>query len=165
MKKSILAMGAVVLALSIASCTDSATTTQNVGDTKKGDKEVLYSGLLPAADADGIVYALKMEYDDDNNFMDGDYRLMETTLVTDSLGMQAGATSYTSGDFKVETKTVDGKEIKYIKLLPDAKDALGAPSACSNYFIVEEDNSLTMVSADLTRVANDSLNYTLSVRN
>ncbi len=134
---------------------------------KSGDKEVLYSGILPAADAQGTVYTLKLEFDADNNFTDGDYTLVETTLASDSVaasGLKDLTASYTKGDFTKASKEVDGATVEYIQLKPDAKDALGTPSAASLYFIVNPDESLTMVSADLQKAVDPALNYTLTVK-
>ena len=57
----------------------------NSVECKGGDK--VYTGLLPAADAEGVRYTLKLDYDDDKNNMEGDYDLLETYVVGDSLSM------------------------------------------------------------------------------
>lgn len=166
MKKSIFLGLAAVAALGFASCNNSGSCPANgVGGKCKGDKEVLYSGILPAADAQGTVYTLKLEFDDDNNYTDGDYVMIENTLQADSVdasGLKDVATSYTKGDFNKLSKVAAGDTIRYIKLVPDAKDALGAASASSQYFIVNPDESLTMVGEDLVK-SETGLNYTLSV--
>lgn len=129
------------------------------------DKEVLYTGILPAADAEGTIYTLKLEFDDDNNYTDGDYMLVENSLAADSVapsGLKAVTTSYTKGDFTKQTRQVDGTTVEYITLVPDAKDALGAPSASSSYFVINADGSLTMVGQDLQMPVIADL-YTLTV--
>lgn len=148
---------AAVAALGFTSCGNSG--------NKGNDKEVLYSGILPSADADGSVYTLKLEFDADDNFNEGDFTLVENTLQTDTVaasGLKTVATSYTKGDFRKQSKTVDGATVEYIQLLPDAKDALGTPSAASQYFVINPDESLTMTGADLVK-SETGLNYTLSV--
>ncbi len=167
MKKSIFLGLAAVAALGFASCNNSGSCPagDKAGACKGGDKEVLYSGILPAADAQGTVYTLKLEFDDDNNYTDGDYVMIENTLQADSVdasGLKDVATSYTKGDFRKLSKEVSGDTIQYIQLTPDAKDALGAASASSSYFIVNPDESLTMVGESLVK-SDTGLNYTLSV--
>lgn len=160
-KTAILMLAAASLGFVACNSKTAATDQAKSGD----DKEVLYSGILPAADAEGTVYTLKLDFDDDNNYTDGDYTLIENSLAADSVapsGMKAVATSYSKGDFTKQSKEVDGQTVEYITLTPDAKDALGAPSASSAYFVVNADGSLTMVSQSLEMPVMADL-YTLSV--
>ena len=166
MKKTVLMGIAAIASLGFAACSNS-NATSNAVQPKGGDKEVLYSGILPAADAQGTVYTLKLEFDDDHNYTDGDYTMVENTLVADTTvasGLKEAATSYTKGDFRKESKQVNGVTVEYIRLYPDAKDALGTPSASSMYFVVNPDGSLTMTGADLQKAANTEMNYTLTVK-
>lgn len=163
MKKFALMGLAALAALGFASCDK---TTASADTTEGGDKEVLYSGIVPSADAMGTVYTLKLEFDDDHNYTDGDYTMVESTLEADSVafsGLKEVAVSYTKGDFRKESKVVDGSTVEYIRLVPDAKDALGTPSACSNYFVVNADQTLTMVNAELDMPVMAE-NYTLTVK-
>lgn len=165
MKKTLILGLAAMAALGFTACSNSNATSTDT-KAKGGDKEVLYSGILPAADAQGTLYTLKLEFDDDNNYTDGDFMMVENTLDADTLsfsGLKEVATSYTKGDFRKESKQVDGVMVEYIKLLPDAKDALGTPSASSSYFILNADGSLTMTGADLQKPAMAE-NYTLTVK-
>lgn len=168
MKKFILAAFAAVAALGFSACNQASNATATADKASKGgDKDVLYSGILPAADAQGTVYTLVLEFDDDNNYTDGDYSLVENSLVADTVaasGLSEAATSYTKGDFKKATKTVDGAEVEYIQLMPDAKDALGAASGASMYFVVNADGSLTMTGEDLVKSEMPGMNYTLTVK-
>lgn len=165
MNKFVLLGAAAVAAMGLGACTNNAQSDKVAAQKGNGDKEVLYSGVLPAADAFGTVYTLKLDFDDDNNYTDGDFDLVENTLSIDSLGNVTGETaSYNSGDFRKLTKTVNGAEVEYIQLTPDAKDALGAASSSSMYFIVNADQSLTMVGADLVKTETEGLNYTLTVK-
>ncbi len=167
MKKSVLMGLAAIASLGFAAC-NSSNASSNVAQSKKGgDKEVLYSGILPAADAQGTIYTLKLEFDDDHNYTDGDYMMVENTVVSDTTvvsGLKEVATSYTKGDFRKESKQVNGVTIDYIRLYPDAKDALGTASAGSTYFVINPDGSLTMTGADLQKAANTEMNYTLTVK-
>ncbi len=167
MKKTVLFGLALVAALGFTACDKAATTTATDTTTVKGDdKEVLYSGILPSADALANVYTLKLDYDDDHNYTDGDFVMIENSLLDTvaSSPLKEVATSYTEGDFRKESKVVDGVNVEYIRLIPDAKDALGTPSACSMYFIVNEDGSLTMVSPSLQKAVDPEMNYTLTVK-
>ena len=165
MKKAILfclALAPLALA-SCSNCKDGSCASSGNG----GDKEELYAGVLPAADAEGVIYTLRLDYDDDNNFTDGDFALTQTALESDTVSapaIKAGVTSYTEGDFKIEDKTVDGAAAKVLRLIPDAKESLGTADNSTLYFLVNGDNTLTMVSADLTKAANDSINYTLTLK-
>lgn len=157
---------AFLATLGFTSCDKTSSTK---ADINKGDsdKEVLYSGILPAADAQGTVYTLKLEFDDDNNFTEGDFTMVENTLAADTTsvsGIKEIATSYSKGDFRKESKQVDGTTVEYIRLIPDAKDALGTPSASTTYFIINPDQSLTMVDANLKKAENPDMNYTLTVK-
>lgn len=168
MKKIILfGAAALVAAAGLTACNDNAKSCSSEGACdKSGDKEALYAGVLPAADAAGTAYTLKLDYDDDNNYTDGDYTLIENTLSVDSLTgvLTDVATSYSEGDFSKKSKAVGDSTVEYIELVPDAKDALGAASASSLYFLVNADQSLTMVGADLSKSENEGLNYTLTVK-
>lgn len=165
MKKTVLFGLALVAALGFTACDKPAASAETT-KVKGGDKEILYSGILPSADALANVYTLKLDYDDDHNYTDGDFIMVENSLL-DTVGanpLKEVATSYTEGDFRKESKVVDGVNVEYIRLIPDAKDALGIPSGCSMYFIVNEDGSLTMVSADLQKAVDPEMNYTLTVK-
>ena len=122
----------------------------------------LYTGVLPAADCDGIRYTLKLDYDDDDNNMKGDYDLTETYLTADSTavaGTKDKESFVSEGDFSVIEK--EGK--KYLKLVKDAKDS--NPQAIDLlYFEVTSDSTLLMVNNDLTApVDSVALNYTLKL--
>lgn len=163
MNKLILLAAATAAAAGLAACSNTSSNAA-APQAGSGDKAVLYSGILPAADADGTAYALRLDYDDDRGYADGDFSLTETTFAIDSAGAAAEvAASYTEGDFAKKTKTVNGQAVEYIQLAPDAKDALGDASSCSLYFIVNPDGSLTMANADLTP-ASSGLNYTLTAK-
>lgn len=167
MKKTFMIGLATIAALGFAACNSSNAGSNNNSGQKSGDKEVLYSGILPAADAQGTIYTLKLEFDDDHNFTEGDFTMTENTLVADTVassGLKEVATSFSKGDFRKESKQVNGANIEYIRLLPNAKDALGTPSASSMYFLINPDESLTMVGADLQKPADPNLNYTLTVK-
>lgn len=166
MKKAIL-LGLALAPLALASCSNCKNGSCGVNNGRGGDKEELYAGILPAADAEGIMYTLRLDYDDDHNFMDGDYGLTQTAIESDTVAPQAfkaGISSYTEGDFTIESKNVNGAETKYMRLVPKAKESLGTADNSTLYFLVNGDNTLTLVNADLTKAENDSLNYSLSLK-
>ncbi len=169
MKKIILAGVAAIAALGFSACCNSNSCDKDAAKAAdKGEtKDVLYSGILPSADALATVYTLRLEYDDDNNYTDGDYELIENTLAADTVaasGIKEALTSYSAGDFRKASKEVNGATVEYIELTPDAKDALGAASASSLYFVVNADNSLTMTGASLEKSETPGLNYTLTAK-
>ena len=120
----------------------------------------LYTGILPAADADGVKYELRLDYDDDHNFNDGDYDLRETYLTADTTsasGYTDGKTIMSEGDFTVNKK--DG--LTYLKLVQDLKDSQPGSNAGPMYFLVESDSTLTLVNDQLQKAENPDMNYTL----
>lgn len=165
MNKFVLFGAVAAAAVGLSACNNNGQSVDASASNGKGDKEVLYAGVLPSADAFGTVYTLKLDFDDDNNYTDGDFELVENTLSVDSVGtVTEVVTSYNEGDFRKLSKAVNGTSVEYIQLTPDAKDAMGSASSCSMYFIVNPDQSLTMVNADLEKSANEGLNYTLTVK-
>lgn len=166
MKKTALLGLAGVAALGFTAC-DNGQNATNQQPNNGNDKVVLYSGIIPAADAIGTICTLKLDFDDDNNYTDGDFTYIENSLVSDTVsaaGIKEAATSYSEGDFKKLSKQVDGQTVEYVKLTPDAKDNLGAASTAPLYFIINADQSLTMVQADLKKSDVPGLNYTLTVK-
>ena len=145
MKKSIF-MGAAALALfSLASC-NSGCKTDTCDKSKCDGKDVVYTGVIPAADCDGVRYTLSLDYDNNDN--DGDYRLVETYLKSDSvaaLGYKDVATFASEGDFTVTKQ--DGKT--YLKLVKDKEDS-SAKAVDTLYFLVDSDSTLTLVNDQLS---------------
>lgn len=124
-----------------------------------GDKLEIYTGVLPAADCDGIRYALQLKYDDDHNYTDGDYDLLETYLVSDSVGNHDDKSFKSEGDFNVIEK--NGK--KYLKLIQDRDDSQTGSADGPMYFLVDSDSTITMVNSDLEVADAPGLNYTLKL--
>ncbi|MBD5341535.1 MAG: copper resistance protein NlpE [Bacteroides sp.] len=165
MKKAILFCLALA-PLALASC-NNCNNGSCASGSKGGDKEELYAGILPAADAEGFVYTLRLDYDDDHNYTDGDFAMTQMALDYDTVSapaLKAGITSYTEGDFRIENKTVNGAGVKVLTLVPDPKESLGTVDNSTVYFLVNGDNTLTLVGPDFTKATNDSLNYTLTLK-
>lgn len=147
-------MGLAAVAALFAMSACSNNNSRNSG--KETDDDMVYTGLLPAADTSGVRYTLSLDYDDDKNNSEGDYYLVETYLAKDSTSNE---TSFKSeGDFTVEQK----EGAKYLRLTADAKDS-SAGASRNLYFRVDSDSTLTMVNDSLEPSANPNLNYTLKL--
>ena len=59
---------------------------------------------------------------------------------------------------------MNGAGVKVLTLVPDPKESLGTVDNSTVYFLVNGDNTLTLVGPDFTKAANDSLNYTLTLK-
>lgn len=152
MKKTLLGIALTAVLFGIASCDGG----HKEGRSDLGDHKDVYTGLLPAADCAGIRYTLRLDYDDDHNCTVGDYDLVETYLVTDSLShiQHSNSVSYQSkGDFTVASDTKGGK---YIELVPDRHYR----NAERLYFLITSDSTLTMTTRDLELPAS-GFDYTL----
>lgn len=159
MKKVFYLAAAALAMVSMSACSGNGKCEKDGKCAEKADE--VYTGVLPAADAEGIRYTLKVDYDDDKGNMAGDYDLTEIVLAADSTsatGYKDAGTYLSEGDFTVVEK--DGK--KYLKLVKDAKDS-NAKAADSLNFLVSSDSTLTMVNADLEESVNPDLNYTLKL--
>lgn len=148
MKKMIF-MFAAVAAMCLAAC--SGNCDKSAGKVGKTDDKV-YSGVLPAADADGVRYTLKLDYSDDHNYTTGDYDLVEVYLQSDTtsfIGYKDGAGFKSEGDFSVINGQGENSNTKYLKLVQDVKDSSAGSNAGPIYFRIDNDSTLTMVNAQL----------------
>lgn len=157
MKKTLFMATAAVAMLGLAACSGNKDCS---GKACTPDLEdMTYTGVLPAADCDGIRYTVKLDYDHDKKNMEGDYNLVETYLEADTTstnGVRDNISFRSEGDFTVMEQ--NGK--KYLKLVKDNKDS--NPQATDMlYFLIENDSTLTMVNSDLQVAPTDSLNYSL----
>lgn len=152
MKKLIYAASIALVALSMAACSDKGKDCKG----RDGDRKEVYTGVLPAADAEGIRYTLSLDYDDDHGYTDGDYKLVQTYLVSDSVAKLKYRDSVSfkdKGDFTVSADS--GKKV--IKLTPSPKSKNGEIL----YFLVDNDSTLTLTTADLQAPVSSDLNYSL----
>ncbi|MDE6377748.1 MAG: copper resistance protein NlpE, partial [Duncaniella sp.] len=113
--------------------------------------EAVYAGLLPAADAEGVQYILKLNYISEGDSVMGAYDLHEMYLAADSAANSVEVA--TEGAFVGIDK--DGKS--YLKLAPESNPAQ------EMYFFVESDSTLVLVNSELEPAANPELNYTLTL--
>lgn len=161
MKKAFYAAAAVAM-LGMSACSGNSCDSKScaAGDDKK--MEQVYTGVLPAADCDGIRYTLKLDYDDDHNYTDGDYDLVMTYIGSDSTsvtGYKDITTDKSEGDFKV----FEGKDANagktYIELTQDAPKGQKGDTM---YFIIDSDSTITMVNSEL-ELPVPGLNYSLKL--
>ncbi|MBD5213923.1 MAG: copper resistance protein NlpE [Bacteroidales bacterium] len=114
-------------------------------------KTVAYTGVIPAADCEGIKYAMDLAYNEEGN--GGTYQLTQTYFNTDSAATEGIAVLgefNSEGTFKVTTN--DDKS--YITLYDDS-------TVAQDNFLIDSDSTITMVNAELE--VPTALNYTLSV--
>ncbi|MDE7153645.1 MAG: copper resistance protein NlpE [Muribaculaceae bacterium] len=159
MKKTILFSAAGLALLSLAACSGNCQKggCQKDGLCVKSDIDQVYTGILPAADCDGVRYTLTLDYDDDGN--DGDYKLIETYLKADTAvvtGYSDIKSFVSEGDFRVERKG----DKTYLKLVKDRDDSQIGSVDTPIYFVVDTDSTITMTDSNL-QVATSGLNYTL----
>lgn len=154
MKKFMMFAAACAAVLSFSACSGKQAAAPATEATVAVDKVVAYTGTLPAADAEGVRYDLKLDYDAEDNYAKGDYDLVETYLT----GTENNTPFRSEGDFKVINK--DGKT--YIKLEPDADDSDKGATTTVTYFMVGDDESLVMVNSDF-EAPEVPADYTLTV--
>lgn len=157
MKKSILMAGVALLTLGLASCGGNSCDKGAACDAKS-DVDVVYTGVLPAADCDGVRYTLLLDYD---NEKDGDYTLVETYIQSDTLsaiGYKDLQSFVSEGDFTVEQQ--GGKS--YLKLVKDVKDSAAGSIDTPLYLLVDSESTLTLTNQDLEVSNTPGMNYTLT---
>lgn len=153
MKKIFYAAAAVAM-MSMAACSNNNQKNEAVEEAAAEVSEQVYSGVLPAADAEGIQYILKLVYGEDG--ANGEYQLEETYLVTDSVSTKDAVGVDSKGTFTVE----NNNDNKYIKLVQDTTEAANAQPM---FFLVASDSTITLVNAELQPAENTELNYTLTL--
>jgi len=114
---------------------------------KSAAAEVVYKGILPAADGPGVQYVLNL--DNVNSTEEGTYTLVTTYLETENSGKEENITS--KGKKQVIQKDVNNKKKTAIKLIPDNGDA-------PIYFVIVNDTTLRLVNEELQEAAS-KLNY------
>lgn len=158
MKKTLFFTTAAFAAISIASCSGPKKTDSEQGETRS-ELEV-YSGILPAADTDGIKYTLRLNFSPDSDFKSGSYDLEESYLMVDTLstdGFKCTGTDISNGTFSVFAGEGSDSGRHYLKL-DNSSDTVAAPPV---FFLIENDSTLTMVNQQLEPSVNPDLNYSL----
>lgn len=159
MKKLILGTAILASLCAMSACSSNDNCKDKSCKASDAD-EMVYTGVLPAADADGVRYTLKLDYDD--NFREGDYDLVETYLkgdTTATAGFNDEKSFKSEGDFKVVEK--DG--MKYLRLIAKARKKSAGSKADNLCFMVDSDSTLTLVNDSLESSTNAALNYTLKL--
>lgn len=157
-------VAALALPMALTACDGNRSC--NNGAVPKGGKEIVYTGTLPGADVSGIRYTLHLDYDDDHNFIDGDYNMYETYVVADSAsvgGLRDVKTVRSEGDFKVENGAVSDNNLKCIKLVPDVRDSGPGVTGTPIYFAITSDSTLVMLGENMTMPERPQ-DYTLTAR-
>lgn len=127
---------------------DSASTNETVmAVTENAAAEVVYKGILPAADGPGIQYVLKL--DNINSTGEGTYTLETTYLEAEGAGKDKSFTS--KGKKQIIQKDVNNEKKTAIKLIPDDSDT-------PIYFVIVNDSTLRLVNEELQEAAGE-LNY------
>ncbi len=158
MKKTMVLATAALAMLSMVGCSGNKSC-KGEACTNKCDKDMVYTGVMPAADCDGIRYTLTLDYDDDAR--DGDYHLTETYLQADTLsatGYKDLATYASEGDFTISKQG----DKTYLKLVKDPKDS-SAEASDNLYFVVDGDSTITMTNSHFEVSEMPGMNYTLKL--
>ncbi len=144
------AAGLVALASCSSNTQKSAEATDATEETVEAvTNEVVYSGVLPAADTEGVEYTVNFVYNPESE-TDGTFTMTQVYMSeTDP------ATFDSKGSFSVKTGTPQSADQQYFVLAAE-----GTP-ADTTYFVVTNDNTITLVGRDLTPSVTD-LNYDLT---
>lgn len=160
MKKSVIMAGAALMMLTLGACNSGNGCNGKDHCDNKCDKDAVFTGVLPAADAAGIRYTLHLDYDHDDK--DGDYKLVETYLqadTTSAMGYRDLKSFSSEGDFTVEKQG----EKTYLKLVKDAKDSSAGSIDTPIYLLVDSDSTLTLTNQALEVSETPGMNYTLKL--
>lgn len=136
-KTAFWALAASLCLLGSAACTRGNGNTYN----RALDDDQVYTGILPAADCQGIRYTLSLDYDDDNNYTDGDFKLVQTYINGDSIapsGIKDVLSEKSKGDFRV----TDNNNVKALTLTTKRGNA------GTMYFVQTNDSTLTMTNSN-----------------
>lgn len=153
MKKSFIMLATAAVAMMAASCAGNKAKCDDAqcAATEEKTEEVVYTGMLPAADAAGVQYILKLDYSSDSeDLVKGEYDLYEVYMVADT---EAEGALKNAVDV-----TTEGIFVGFEK---DGKNYLKLEGVNPLYFVVDTDSTVTMVNADL-EAATTGLNYTLN---
>lgn len=167
MKKIVLMAGVALAVLGLSSCDSKTCNADGCADSsavtaQEKNVDAVYTGVIPAADCDGVRYTLLLDYDKKDK--DGDYTLIETYIKADTaatLGYVDVNSFVSEGDFTMEQK--DGKS--YLKLVKDAKDSSKGSADTPLYFVIDNDSAITLANQNLEVSTTPGMNYTLKKTN
>lgn len=152
----------IALLIAAGACSDkSRNSTQSETPEKiaRDGGDLIYSGVLPAADTPGIATILLLDFDDHSD-IEGDYTYTEKSLGND------GFTATSEGDFHIITTKTDSTDLRYIRLTPDEDDNTvdgKKTPGIVRYFLIDNDSTLTMTDSTLMRPAS-GLPYNLQLK-
>ena len=147
MKKLFLTVTAAVAIVAMAACSGKkAEATETTTDATETGVKAAYTGILPAADCDGIWYTLQIN--------DGKYDMIETYFALDTAEV-SGINELLSVKSEGAAETVQKGAYSYIKLTPSTQDA----TMC---FLNATDSTLIMLNSDLETPTAPEL-YTLNI--
>lgn len=148
MKKLFLTVTAAVALVAMVACSGkkAEATEENAEATATTSVKAAYTGVLPAADCDGVWYTLQLN--------DGKYDMIETYFALDTAA-NAGINEILSVKSEGTVETLEKGGYSYIKLTPSTEDA----AIC---FLNATDSTLIMLNADLETPAAPDF-YTLNI--
>ena len=145
MKKLFVIASVAFAVAGLASCCDKGCKNEAPAEVEK----TAYTGILPAADCDGIMYTLEVG--------GGQYDMIETYFSLDTAaysGVREIASIKSAGSAEV----VDNDGKSYLKLTPSIQDS----AVKDIVFLQSSDSTLTMVSSDF-ELPSAPENYVLKV--
>ena len=134
MKKLLFVATAVIALFGMAACNGkkAAETAEPAEETATAVKAA-YTGILPAADCDGIWYTLQLN--------DGKYDMIETYFALDT-AITSGINELLSVKSEGTVESLEKGGYNYLKLTPDTQDA-------EIYFLNATDSTLILINAEL----------------
>ncbi len=147
MKKLFFTLTAAVALVSMVACSGKkAEVTEENAEVPATTVKAAYTGVLPAADCDGVWYTLQLN--------DGKYDMIETYFALDTTA-NAGINEILSVKSEGTFETVEKGDFSYLKLTPSTQDA----DIC---FLNATDSTIIMLNADLETPAAPDF-YTLNI--
>ena len=147
MKKLFLTATAAVALVAMVACSGKkAEATEENADATATTVKAAYTGILPAADCDGVWYTLQLNGDK--------YDMIETYFALDTAA-NAGINELVSVKSEGTVENLEKGGFNYIKLTPSTQDA----AIC---FLNATDSTLIMLNAELETPAAPDF-YTLNI--
>ncbi|MDE6238885.1 MAG: copper resistance protein NlpE N-terminal domain-containing protein [Muribaculaceae bacterium] len=149
MKKLFLTATAAVALVSMVACSGKKTeVAEDTTPATTTTEKAAYTGIIPAADCDGIWYTLQLN--------DGKYDMIETYFALDTtanLGIDELLSVKSDGTYE----TVVNNGTNYLKLTPSVND-----SSASDYYFLNGDSTLVLVNAEFELPSTPDY-YTLNI--
>ncbi|MDE5568500.1 MAG: copper resistance protein NlpE N-terminal domain-containing protein [Muribaculaceae bacterium] len=146
MKKLLFVATAVIALFGMAACNGKKAAETEEPAAEATAVKAAYTGVLPAADCDGVWYTLQLN--------DGKYDMIETYFALDTAA-NAGINEILSVKSEGTVETIEKGDFSYIKLTPSTEDA----AIC---FLNATDSTIIMLNAELETPAAPDF-YTLNI--